>query len=328
MNIQQKTIHKEVCAQGKGLHLGQETKVVFKPAAVNSGICFVRVDLPNHPCVKAEYQNVVQDQALSRCTSLAKGDAVVHTVEHVMAVLCGLEIDNLVIEINGPELPGLDGSGQDYYDILSKGGLAPQDAQRQFIDIHEPIYLEENDSSLLITPASDFKVSYLLSYPHPGLGAQFFSQAITLESFRKEIAPSRTFCLESEAQALKSQGLGKGADLTNTLVITDKGVKDNKVRFSDEFARHKVLDFIGDLYLLGRPVRGHVLGVKSGHRLNRKLLQKIVAQHEKYEKKFTPRGHDYATKTAIDITGIRKILPHRYPFLLVDRVIDLQPGKR
>ncbi len=328
MSIQQKTIHREVRAQGKGLHLGQETKVVFKPAAVNSGICFVRVDLPNHPCVKAEYQNVVQDQALSRCTSLAKGDAVVHTVEHVMAVLCGLEIDNLVIEINGPELPGLDGSGQNYYDILLQGGLVQQEAQRQFIDIYETIYLEENDSSLLITPASDFKVSYLLSYPHPGLGAQFFSQTVTLESFRKEIAPSRTFCLESEAQALKSQGLGQGADLTNTLVITDKGVKDNKVRFSDEFARHKVLDFIGDLYLLGRPVRGHVLGVKSGHRLNRKLLQKIVAQHEKYEKKFTPKGHDYATKTAIDITGIRKILPHRYPFLLVDRVIDLQPGKR
>jgi len=328
MTMKQKTIQKETFVQGKGLHLGQDTKVVFRPAPVNSGICFVRVDLPGSPSIRAEYKNVVQDKALSRCTSLVSGDAIVHTVEHVMAVLCGLEIDNLIVEINGEELPGLDGSGRDYYNALEKSGFVEQDAERQFIDIREPIYIEENESSLLATPAPDFKVSYLLNYPHPVLGSQFFSQSITRESFEKEIAPSRTFCLEAEAQALQSQGLGQGADYANTLVVTDKGVKDNKVRFSDEFARHKVLDFVGDLYLLGRPVRGHILGVKSGHRLNRKLLLKIAEQYEKYEKRFTPKAHEYATKTVIDINGIRKILPHRYPFLLVDRVIDLQPGKR
>jgi len=328
MSTKQKTIQHDVSVHGKGLHLGKEAKVVFKPAKENSGICFIRVDLPGKPVIKAEYKNILQQDALSRCTSLKNGEAVVHTVEHIMAVLYGLSIDNLIIEINAEELPGLDGSGQEYQNILKKAIVVEQGAEREFIDIKEPICLEEKDSSLFAIPASELKVSYILDYQHPILHAHFFSREITQEIFEKEIAPSRTFCLESEAQALQAQGLGKGADYTNTLIFTDTGVKENTLRFPDEFARHKVLDFIGDLYLLGKPVRGHIFGTKSGHRLNRRLLQKIVEQNEKQEKGFIPKAHEYADKTVIDINGIRNILPHRYPFLFVDRVIDLQPGKR
>lgn len=328
MIAKQKTIQKEAFIQGKGLHLGKEAKVTFKPAEVNSGICFVRVDLPGKPSVKAEYKNILHEGALLRCTSLKDGETIVHTVEHLMAVLYGLQIDNLIIEVNAEELPGLDGSGQDYYNALKKAVVVEQAADREFFDIQEPIYIEENDCSLFATPAPELKISYMLDYRHSFLKAQFFSQNIDPCIFEKEISPSRTFCLESEAKALREQGLGKGADHTNTLVVTDLGVKDNKVRFPDEFVRHKVLDFIGDLYLLGKPVRGHIVGIKSGHRLNRRLLQKIVEQKEKYEKRFTPRGHEYAGTTAVDISGIRNILPHRYPFLFVDRVLELQPGKR
>ncbi len=327
MNAKQKTIQQEISVQGKGLHLGKEAKVVFKPAQENSGICFMRVDLPGKPTVKAEYTNILHQEALSRCTSIKDGEAVVHTVEHVMAVLCGLQIDNLLIEINAEELPGLDGSGRDYYQALKKGVVA-QRAERKFIDIKEPICLEDGDSSLFATPATELKVSYLLDYQHPVLNAQFFSREINEQVFEKEISSSRTFCLESEAQALQGQGLGKGANHTNTLVVTDSGVKENTLRFPDEFVRHKVLDLVGDLYLLGRPVRGHIFGMKSGHRLNRRLLQRIVEQNEKYEKIFTPKAFEHVGKTVLDINAIRDILPHRYPFLFVDRVIELTPGKR
>jgi len=328
MQSKQKTIQHETSVHGKGLHLGIDAKVIFKPAKENSGICFVRLDLPGKPSVKVEYKNILREDALSRCTSLKNGDAIVHTVEHLMAVLYGLQIDNLVVEVDAEELPGLDGSGQEYFRVLKKAIVVEQSADREFIDIKEPICLENNGSSLVAMPASDLKISYMLDYQHPVLSAQFFSRDINEQMFEKEIAPSRTFCLESEAQALQSQGLGKGANYTNTLVVTSAGVKDNKLRFPDEFVRHKVLDAVGDFYLLGKPIRGHILGMKSGHRLNRQLLQRIVEQREKHDAQFTPKAHEYADKTVIDINGIRNILPHRYPFLFVDRVIDLQPGKR
>lgn len=328
MHAKQRTIQYETFVGGKGLHLGKEAKVVFKPGKENSGICFVRVDLPGKPSVKVEYKNILRDEALSRCTSLKDGQAVVHTVEHLMAVLYGLEIDNLVVEIDAEELPGLDGSGQDYYQALQKAVVVEQDADREFIDVREPICLDEKEASLFATPGAQFKVSYLLDYRHPALGMQFFSREIGPEVFEKEILSSRTFCLESEAQALRLQGLGKGANYTNTLVVTQSGVKDNKLRFSDEFVRHKVLDLVGDLYLLGKPVRGHIVGMKSGHRLNRQLLQRIVEQKERADKQFTPNAHAHAGKTALDINGIRDVLPHRYPFLFVDRVLELVPGKR
>jgi len=179
-----------------------------------------------------------------------------------------------------------------------------------------------------MVPAKDFKISYTLDYDHPVLKSQFFSAVINNETFEKEIAPCRTFCLEAETNELQARGLGQGANYNNTLVVGKKGVIKNKVRFPDEFARHKVLDFIGDLYLMGMPVYGHVFAVKSGHTLNIELLKKILKQKERYEKKSYVSFSMPEGQREMSSTDIMKVLPHRYPFLLVDKVINIEMGKR
>jgi len=324
----QRTIKKETSVEGIGLHTGQKVKVTFKPAAADSGICFVRTDLKGDPGVCADLAQVLDKTALPRCTSIGNEKAVVHTVEHLMAALFGLQIDNLTIEINGEEMPGLDGSGLEFYQTIKKVGVVEQESERQYLEVKEPIWLEENGATLFAVPSSQLTVSYMLDYNHPALSAQFFSGKIDSSIFEKEIVSSRTFCLESEAKRLQESGLGKGANYQNTLVVTDDGVKDNKVRFPNEFARHKVLDFIGDLYLLGKPLRAHVVCNKSGHSLNRKLLQKIVEQKIKYTQRFEPKEYKHIEGQALDVQQIKEILPHRYPFLFVDRVLELEPGKR
>ncbi|MDP8264136.1 MAG: UDP-3-O-acyl-N-acetylglucosamine deacetylase [Candidatus Aceula lacicola] len=324
----QKTIKKEIFVEGIGLHTGNKVKLVFKPAEKDTGIQFVRVDLADKPVIEASHSMIVDDKAMPRCTSIGKGEVIIHTVEHVMAALYGMEIDNVVIEINGDELPGLDGSCIEFLKALKVAGIVEQDAPKEVFDIKEPIWVKDNGASIFVVPSNFLRISYTLDYDHPALSSQFFNEKIDMETFEDQIASSRTFCLESEAKALQEKGLGKGANYKNTLVVGDDGVKDNVLRSDQEFARHKVLDFIGDLYLLGMPICGHVVAVKSGHNLNRQLLQKIVEQKEKYASRFTPKGHEFFNKTALDINGIQKILPHRYPFLLVDRVVELESGKR
>lgn len=325
----QKTIKQETCIDGVGLHTGKNVKLVLKPADSNSGILFVRSDLPGEPSAKADLSHILGETALPRCTSIGNGKAVIHTVEHLMAALYGLGIDNLRIEINAEEMPGLDGSSIDFYNAIKKGGIVEQEALRQYIELKEPIWLEENGATLFAIPANHLMVSYTLDYGDPALPPQFFSSRIDKDIFEKEIVSSRTFCLEGEAQKLRENGLGKGANYENTLVVTKTGVKENQVRFVDEFARHKVLDFIGDLYLLGKPVKAHVIGIKSGHSLNRKLLQKIMAQQQKNNERFLDQKNNYDIGPgALDIQQIKQILPHRYPFLFIDRVLEVDPGKR
>ncbi len=328
MSHNQKTIKKEVTFEGIGLHTGSKVKARFKPAEANAGIRFVRVDLPHKPVIKADIANVIVDKDVGRCTSIGTRGVIIHTAEHVMSVLCGLGIDNLTIEINGNELPGLDGSGAVFLKGIKDAGIVEQGCAREYFDIREPVWVEKNGASICVVPAKDFQVSYTLDYRNPASPSQFFTTVVDSEIFEKNIAPSRTFCLESEAEELKKIGLGKGATYENTLVITKNGVKGNKLRFLDEFARHKVLDFIGDLYLLGMPIRAHVFAVKSGHALNIELLKKIEEQRRKYEGNKSVERHDFSGVTRLDIQAIMKILPHRFPFLLVDRIIDLQVGKR
>ena len=324
----QKTIKKEITLEGIGLHTGNKVKVSLKPAEFNSGIRFVRVDLPSSPVIEANMDSVLIDKKVPRCTSIGKEENAVHTVEHLMSVLCGLGIDNLIVEINGNELPGLDGSSVVFLNAIKAVGLLDQNQPRKYFTIREPLWVERGDASICIVPAVDFKVSYTLDYSHPVFPSQFFSTTINEEIFEKDVAPCRTFCLESEAQELKKIGLGKGANYENTLVITKDGVKENKLRFDNEFARHKVLDFIGDLYLLGMPIRGHVFAVKSGHTLNIELLKKIDEHRKKYEGKNPVVLQDFSATTVLDIQSIMKILPHRFPFLFVDRIIELEVGKR
>jgi UDP-3-O-[3-hydroxymyristoyl] N-acetylglucosamine deacetylase/3-hydroxyacyl-[acyl-carrier-protein] dehydratase len=326
--LKQKTIKKPCTFSGIGLHTGCDVQVKCCPASENSGINFVRIDLPGRPIIKVDPLNIHINTSMPRCTAIGKGQALIYTVEHFMSVLCGLGISNLNVEINANELPGLDGSGIDFLNGFKRSGIIEQDADAPYFEIREPIGVELNGCSIFMVPAKEFKISYTLDYDHPVLKSQFFSAVIDDQTYEKEIAPCRTFCLEREADDLRSRGLGQGANYNNTLVVGKKDVIKNKVRFSDEFVRHKVLDFIGDLYLMGMPIRGHVFAVKSGHTLNIELLKKILKQKEKYEQRSSVSFSLADGRQEINSADIMKILPHRYPFLLVDKVISIEKGKR
>ena len=325
---QQLTIKNAVESEGAGLHTGTKAKIRLLPAEPNSGISFIRVDLPDSPIVKANIANVMESSRRLRRTSLSCNGAEVHTVEHILSALSGMMIDNIKIELSGPELPGFDGSATPFVELIKKAGIQSQAEQKRTFTVKDPIWLEENDTVLAILPDSEFKISYMLSYDHPMLRSQYVSIVITPETYEKEIAPTRTFCLEAEAEELRRQGLGKGANFDNTLVVGKDGVIKNKLRFSDEFARHKVSDLMGDLYLLGMPLKGHVIAVKSGHPLNVRLLQKIRQQQERMRAGAMESKGPGIVGTPLDINDIKKILPHRYPFLLIDRVIELEDDKR
>ncbi len=323
----QRTIEKEVTFSGVGLHTAGEVSVSFKPAPADAGVNFIRVDLPNRPVIRASSEYMLSVSRSPRRTSLGDGLMEVHTVEHMMACLCGLGIDNLNIEMNGEELPGLDGSGRQFVDILTKAGVKELAAPRRFYAVKEPIYVEEEGSSIMIVPSNDFRISYTLDYNNPLLKTQFLEVTVADSTFKSEIAPARTFCLEEEAQALQKQGMGLGANYDNTLVVGKTGVIKNKLRFEDEFVRHKILDLIGDLYTLGIPVKGHVIALKSGHSLNMKLVRKIDQQRQRYSIAGISIGYYPKEGEEIDINTIMKILPHREPFLFVDRVNTLEKGK-
>ena len=304
-------------------------KITCQPAPENAGISFTRIDLPHQPVVKADISNVCTEAEIARCTSLRSGPAVIHTVEHIMSVLCGLGIDNLNVLIDAKEVPVLDGSGLEFFKAFKVAKIVEQNVAFEDYQITEPVGVENNGGAIYIVPASEFKVSYTLDYAHPLLRSQFFSAVIDRNVYEKEIVSCRTFCLEEEANALRKHGLGKGANFQNTLVVGDQGVRDNQLRFPDEFARHKVFDLIGDLYLLGAPIRGHVFATKSGHDLNRRLLKKVYQQRESQKRKqIIARDNEDLIGEEIDINKIMKIIPHRYPFLLVDRVVEVDKGKK
>ena len=317
----QKTIVKQITLKGIGIHTGNKASVTFKPAEVDSGVTFIRTDIPGSPRIKANVQSLLLEQKFSRRSSIGNDQAEVQTVEHLMAVLSSLGIDNIDVQIDNNEVPGLDGSAINFLEALEKAGISQQESQRYTFSVKEPIFIQEGSSSIAIVPAKEFKVSYTLNYDHPLLAAQFLELSVNAESFKTALASARTFCLESEASELQNQGLGLGANYENTLVVGRNGVIKNKLRFQDEFVRHKILDLIGDLYLAGGPINGHVIALKSGHSLNLKVAQKI------YEQRTLAQGAN-AMPGSLDINAIMKILPHREPFLFVDRVTHLEKGKR
>ncbi len=325
--LKQKTIAKEAALKGKGLHTGHTVSVIFKPAQAHEGIRFVRVDLPDRPVMKLGDMAVISGGEAGRYSALRNKDAFIYTVEHLVSVLAGFGIDNITIEIDGDEVPGFDGSAHEYVKLLKLAGIVDLSADKEYFQIKEPICVSKNGASVMIIPAEDFKISYALEYPHPML-RQSVTFAITPEIFEQELSSCRTFCLKEEADALLAKGLGQGATTTNTLVFGPEGVVDNTLRFSDEAARHKVLDCLGDLYLLGMPIKGHVFAFKSGHNLNRELLKKIAEQKKKYDAVRTVSKIEYIPGTSLDVRGIMNVIPHRYPFLLVDRILELESGKR
>ncbi len=327
----QRTIKKEIELEGMGLHTGKEVCIKFRPSLSNTGINFQRMDLPEQPMIRADLNNVIDMSKSPRRTSIGNGKGEVHTIEHVMAVLSVLNIDNIIIEMDGPEVPGLDGSAVPFLEALEEAGIEEQAVARKTFQIKEPIWIADSDSSIVVLPSQGLKISYTLSYDHhPFLKAQYLTFTINRDNFLKEIAAARTFCLEEEVGVLKEQGLGRGADYENTIVVGEEGVLRNRLRFEDEFARHKILDLIGDLYLLGCPLKAHVIAIKSGHPLNIKLIQKVEQQRLRYLEggiKAASPSFDFE-KAPLDIEDIQKILPHRYPFLFVDKILELEEDKR
>ncbi|MDD5653990.1 MAG: UDP-3-O-acyl-N-acetylglucosamine deacetylase, partial [Candidatus Omnitrophica bacterium] len=263
----QKTIEREISISGIGLHTGNKVKVIFKPAPVDSGINFVRTDLPAKPKVKADINSLLAQSRSPRRTSIGGAEFDIQTIEHLMSALAGSGIDNLTIEIDNKEVPGMDGSSLNFLEALSKAGIIEQEKERQVFALKDPIFIEEEGSYIIAFPSSEFKISYTLDYRHPYLKTQFLEVKIDGQNFQALLAPARTFCLEEEAAQLQSQGLGCGANYDNTLVVGKNGVVKNKLRFEDEFIRHKILDLLGDLYLLGSPLKAHVIAIRSGHSL-------------------------------------------------------------
>ena len=277
MTMNQNTIRSAVTLSGTGLHTGQKATCVLKPAGANEGVCFVRMDLSEKPVIKVGPASALMDAGVTRCTVVQSNGVRVGTVEHLLAALAGLGVDNVTIEIDGPEVPGMDGSSSDFTVAIKRAGIAELDAAKDIFDIKEPVVVANKHASLAIVPAADFHVSYALDYDHPALRSQFFALSVDQNSFERELAGARTFCLEQEADEIRAKGLGKGADRTNTLVMGANGPLDNTLRFPNECARHKVLDIVGDLSLLGGDLCGHLVAYRSGHPLNMALLQALTA---------------------------------------------------
>ncbi len=332
----QKTIAKEISFAGIGLHTGNKTAVTFKPAGENEGACFIRTDLPERPTIKVNVDNVSED---TRETALGREGIEVHTVEHLLAALGGLGIDNITIEVDANEVPVDDGSSAPFVKVLKKAGLVEQKSPKQFYSLRDPLWISEKEKhgkdfqwvskdaqELIVLPSNTLRISYLINYAHPFLKTQYATFEVSPGIFSKEIAPTRTFCFQEEVEFLKKQGLIKGGSLENAIVIGDEGILNKgNLRFDDEFVRHKILDLIGDLYLLRIPVKAHIIAFKSGHALNVRLVRKI---QELEERMFPVICREKEEVEILDINAIQKILPHRYPFLLVDRILELDGGRR
>ena len=325
MSELQRTVANDTFMNGVGIHTGQPVSVRVLPAAADVGGGVVRTDLPHRPAIPVKSAQMIDIDKSVRRTTLSANGVDIQTVEHFMAALWGAGIDNVYVEVTGSEMPGLDGSAAPFYHQLSEAGTVEQPSPRRYFALREPVCVQEGDAAIAVFPSPTFKVSYMLSYPHPLLKAQFVSFSPNGPStFAEQIAPARTFCLKEEAEALRAAGFGKGANFENTLVLDEHGVMNNRLRFEDECARHKVLDLLGDLYLLGAHLQAHVIAIKSGHPLNVKLLKKLNQAAEQWRTgSLQSRSTEGMVGSQLDITQIQKILPHRYPFLLVDRITEL-----
>jgi len=348
----QRTIEKPVSLSGVGLHTGTSCTMTFKPAPENYGIKFVRTDLGGRPEIPANADYVVD---LSRGTTLGLGTAKVHTVEHVLAAIVGLQIDNITIEINGIEPPIGDGSAMPYVEKLLEAGFVTQNEPKDYLVIDETVQHHDEDSQIDIValPLNNYRITIMVDYQNPALGSQHTGMFDLEKEFVKEFAPARTFCFLSEVEMLVDNGLIKGGNIDNAVVIVDRELDDdglrklktklnlkedvsvthegflthNKLRFKNEPVRHKLLDMIGDLALIGVPIKAQILAARPGHKANVEFAKKIRSL---YQQKKLVRKYQLVKKEGVvfDANAIQRILPHRYPFLLVDKIIDLELDKR
>jgi UDP-3-O-[3-hydroxymyristoyl] N-acetylglucosamine deacetylase/3-hydroxyacyl-[acyl-carrier-protein] dehydratase len=319
----QKTIKGEAKVRGRGLFGGKEAKVVFRPAPEDSGITFVRIDVPEPVRVRATAPNIAER---SRRTTIQNGTVSIETVEHCLAAVNALEIDNLFIDVYGPELPAPDCSCAEYFKVLKRVGVVEQNVVRKEFVITRPITITAGDACIYALPNTDngLSLTYDLDYGgHTGIGRQVFSCQLTPEIFERHLAPARTFLLEAEAKQFQARGMGTHISPRDLLVISSDGPIKNSYRFPDECVRHKLVDLVGDLTLIGRPIKGRVVAYKSGHTLNQQLARKLYEAAQQQE-----RMAKFGTDALLDVRQIAKILPHRYPFLLVDKVIEIEGDTR
>ncbi|MBN1481493.1 bifunctional UDP-3-O-[3-hydroxymyristoyl] N-acetylglucosamine deacetylase/3-hydroxyacyl-ACP dehydratase [candidate division KSB1 bacterium] len=347
----QQTIKVETSYSGVGLHTGNKTSITFKPAPVNSGINFIRVDIPDSPMIKADIEHVLD---ISRGTTIGINGVKIHTVEHVLAAISGLEIDNILCEVDGNEPPVGDGSALPFVEVLLKAGLIEQEALRDYLIIDKTITYSDpaKGIDIVVFPSDEFRITFMVDYKNPALGTQYTSMYSMQEEFATEFAAARTFCFLHEVEELWKAGLIQGGNLDNALVIIDREMDEQEInelrdlfgidqsvslsangilngkelRYYNEPVRHKALDLIGDLALLGVPIKAHVMAARSGHGANAELVKMIRKEYEK--KLIRKRFQSDPSKAAfLDAEAIAKILPHRYPFLLVDKILDLVPGE-
>lgn len=349
LHMKQQTIKKAVTLKGVGLHTGENVTLSFHPAPVNHGLRFKRVDIENQPVINADVNRVVSTQ---RSTSIQNGDAVVSTVEHVLSALSGLQIDNILMEIDGPEIPILDGSAIQFVQALKEAGIEEQEEERDYFIIEEPIVYrdETTGTELMALPSDHFEVITMIDFNSPVLGQQYASIS-DMSTYENEIAPCRTFVFLHELEYLFKQDLIKGGDLSNAIVIANEKVSQDRLdeiakllekpsltvnqegilntldlKFKNEPARHKLLDVIGDISLLGKPIKGKIVATKPGHTANvafTKILKKKYQEQRKLKGK--PK-YNPDQEPVFDTVKIAEWLPHRFPFLLIDKILELSPN--
>src|SRR5438067_5429927 len=307
--------------EGIGLHLGVNCRITFCPASQKQGIVFRRVDCPGSPRIRAHVSEVSGSE---RRTQLGKGEYAVHTVEHVLAAVSGMGIDDVTIEMDGPEPPILDGSAAPFLAALCEAGLASLEGEPEFLELSEVVRIIDGASVYEAYPSEGLELDVTIEFPHPLIGKQSRRFTVTEESFANELSRARTFGFVHEVDALRSKGLIKGATLDNAVVLDDNDILSGALRWPDEFVRHKAMDCVGDLALAGARVRARVQTTRPSHR-GTVLLVRAMKEAAKDTMK------DLTTTEAfriMDVEDIMKVLPHRYPFLLVDRILELEPGKR
>ncbi len=343
--VMQCTIEKPVTISGVGLHTGVVVNLTFKPAPENFGYKFQRIDLPGKPIVEADVDNVIDTD---RGTTIGKNGAKISTIEHVLAALAGLEIDNVLMEIDGPEVPIMDGSSRPFIDILDKNGIIKQKEERLYYYLSENITYEDPNrkTEMLAVPSEDFRITVMVDYNSDLLGTQH-ATLYNIKEFKSEVSDSRTFCFLHELEMLLEHNLIKGGDINNAIVVIDRPVSQEKLdylakvfnkpkvtaergflnnaklRFQNEPARHKLLDIVGDLALVGAPLKGHILAARPGHVANVEFARKIkeLMKRDRFKEKI-PKYNPTA-KPLMDVNAIMNLLPHRPPFLFIDKILEL-----
>ncbi len=313
-NLRRRSIQREATVAGTGLHTGAANRSVFRPGPSGTGVVFRRTDLADTPEIPARLSEV---DALERRTAIGHGAATIHTVEHLLAAVAAHEIDDLLIDLSGPEPPILDGSVAPYFAALQQAGPVDVDGEPTLLTVQAPFTVTEGESSYVVAPSKRFQLTVTIEFPHPLIGRQAGSFDVSAEAFAKELAPARTFGFTSEVAALQAKGLIRGASTASAIVLDERGVVNGgQLRWPDEFLRHKAADIVGDLALTGARIRAHVVATRPSHSGNVALARALA------------RAARRSGIPAMDIGRIMDVLPHRYPFLLVDRIIEVEGDTR